>query len=1269
MLPLPLDLRVDPDDPRVLEGLDALLQLQLIDHDQVLQVARRYLSSPLPVPKVAPVAAITPASVRQPVPQARSRPKQPSRWQRVWASFADELSVRWLLFLGVFLVVLSSGVLVATQWTYFPAIAQYLVLWSYTLLFWGCSRWAARQSNLTLTATSLEAVALLLLPFNFWAIDGLVIRSEGPGLALLSSALAILAAGILLAIAHRTYRQSDYAPPLFWSLIGLLLCQLGWQTVWPAQWAVYGAVLLCLGLLPNWAGKSSEGLPRSGQVWSLFALGVILLRAIAAESVPISSLGIAIALLGWLLWSEPRRAGLGKDSLERLGAGLILLAWWVTIGWDAWQALGVTAIAEICLVQRLKLTRRSWTLIALFGIGLLGCLLLEPVIPETWRQGFVLMVAQDPEIPLTVYSLTLLPYVLIWLGVALSLGWRWQQSRLSRVAEQLAFGLGVVLALLSLFDPWLRSLVWTTDALLLAGFTYGSRPQWRPRLLTLTYWTGLIAIVFWVSTLTNWSTLLPWGVFTGAIALSQLGLMAWRPRSAHHQHWWRQFQAGALLLSVSSALLLGLNFETPLAIVLLWFLLPLGWTGLAARFPKPRSRRRRLALTSSLLLGLGCLLAAVITLESSNPLRVLQLAFLLASLIQVANVRFFPVLPQAVYHGGLLLCLEGLILLRWPIAQHWWTVGAFTVGVLWLLRTQVQRLRNLLGRIYSRAAAGWGLAIAIALLVSYLPLYVLGRFSLVATATSAAASTAFWILSAVTIARYWRRPTSVGVVLWAVTTQWAIAATAQSLVSSGSEVAWSLAIANLLLAGVSVGSIPFLPPRFSRISLVRWLPLLAVGLGLVWRLGLFNAYSGATELLAATVIFTQHRQEIQRQARHWSSRLLRLLGFVLISCGLYELLIYALLQSQGGNPIDGLLLLSLLGIAIAIVYRSLVAWRSRSAPSFYAIPLPNWRLAAHLHWGLASFIQLLTLPVFLFSQPVGSTLNLAVCLLLASYAWLQARFSPERSPSHWSQLWVYVGCLEAIGSAVQLRLLWPELAVLDPIRVLLIALLSLAMLQFPWARFGWQAAPWHRVAVCLPIVALLADALNSTYLGLIAVGLFYVRVAFLYDAIRWTYISLLVVNWIFGKLSSDLVTNEPLIPAMHLGLSILYIAQVDPALVKPQARSLRHFIRILGSGLICLTALLFYRETGFTPILVSLLTVLLGLGLQIRALLYVGTSTFVLTGAYHLILWMTSDAFAKWVAGLVIGIVLISLAANFERHRLQITKTTQSLKERLTSWE
>jgi hypothetical protein len=45
-------------------------------------------------------------------------------------SLAEELSVRWLLFLGVFLVVLSSGVVAASQWERFPAVGQYGVLFA-----------------------------------------------------------------------------------------------------------------------------------------------------------------------------------------------------------------------------------------------------------------------------------------------------------------------------------------------------------------------------------------------------------------------------------------------------------------------------------------------------------------------------------------------------------------------------------------------------------------------------------------------------------------------------------------------------------------------------------------------------------------------------------------------------------------------------------------------------------------------------------------------------------------------------------------------------------------------------------------------------------------------------------------------------------------------------------------------------------------------------------------------------------------------------------
>jgi hypothetical protein len=103
-------------------------------------------------------------------------PRQPSQspsWlTEMLQSLQAELSVRWLLFLGVFMVVVSSGVLAASQWKNFPASGQYGVLLGYTLTFWAVSSWANRQSNLRLTAQTLQIVTLLLVPVNFWAMDG-----------------------------------------------------------------------------------------------------------------------------------------------------------------------------------------------------------------------------------------------------------------------------------------------------------------------------------------------------------------------------------------------------------------------------------------------------------------------------------------------------------------------------------------------------------------------------------------------------------------------------------------------------------------------------------------------------------------------------------------------------------------------------------------------------------------------------------------------------------------------------------------------------------------------------------------------------------------------------------------------------------------------------------------------------------------------------------------------------------------------------------------
>ncbi len=181
--PLKIELSLSSSHPQLLAGLDIWLRLGLISDIQVRQLCRQFLVCPVilepvtqpervsitvsdPV-KSLPVAALASSSRRQtPKP-----PPEPSFLTSMLQSLGAELSVRWLLFLGLFLVVVSSGVLAASQWERFPASGQYGVLFLYTLSFWGFSFWAGRQDNLRLTAQTLLIVTLLLIPVNFWAMD------------------------------------------------------------------------------------------------------------------------------------------------------------------------------------------------------------------------------------------------------------------------------------------------------------------------------------------------------------------------------------------------------------------------------------------------------------------------------------------------------------------------------------------------------------------------------------------------------------------------------------------------------------------------------------------------------------------------------------------------------------------------------------------------------------------------------------------------------------------------------------------------------------------------------------------------------------------------------------------------------------------------------------------------------------------------------------------------------------------------------------------
>jgi hypothetical protein len=132
-----LELTVQATQSTLLEGLEAWQQLGLLSNEQVKQVCRKYLVCLLPqVLQTSPVptAASTPTPdfITPELEQRRSHPqshpqssdRQPMSTiaegspsfvaQRLQALMA-EISVIWLLFLGVFMVVVSSGVLAASQ--------------------------------------------------------------------------------------------------------------------------------------------------------------------------------------------------------------------------------------------------------------------------------------------------------------------------------------------------------------------------------------------------------------------------------------------------------------------------------------------------------------------------------------------------------------------------------------------------------------------------------------------------------------------------------------------------------------------------------------------------------------------------------------------------------------------------------------------------------------------------------------------------------------------------------------------------------------------------------------------------------------------------------------------------------------------------------------------------------------------------------------------------------------------------------------------------
>ncbi|WP_017663000.1 hypothetical protein [Baaleninema simplex] len=1216
--PQHLNLSVDPSHPRFLDGLDAWLELGLIADEQVKFLAQRYLSSVLPEPTRPPIPK---PLVPSPTPQLTPTPRKPSRLSQWSEALKEELSVRWLLWLGVFVVLVSSGLLAASQWERFPASGQYGVLWGYTMLFWLASRWTQPRAKLRLTAQTLQIVALCLIPLNFWAMDEFTLWQTLLGMG--TMAIATLSLGAI-ALASQGRDRIDTVLLLLLSVLHGGTHLLG---------VPVAAAYVGTGIWILTAGWQTTRNPSPGLL--LFALATLFVRALPE----LNALGLALGLVGWRLMELPN---LPKRGLV---GGIVMAAGFAaSVVSQPWQALGVVVSALHRLFDRLCRFGRHRHLAMLFGIGLVGYGLAGSMFPpeatKPLLDGLGISGATFASIGVAGF-----PYLWAMLGITAWLRRRdsVRDTELAKFGDVLALGWGTFLVAIGVAHPGVRAI-----ALILSASTLGIVTHRRYPVQQLAYITqglgiaGLASLLYWkIPTLSLWD----WGeIALVATLLEWLGanLPPHRTASASSslKTLWQTsaWYAGYVLGSFSFLVFLAATeLVLPSLWVLWWWAIPVVLTAIA-QFGSPRYRI--LAARSSI----GGAIAAQALTYRVPGLRLVSLG--IAAILMLVNVRVLKRSNPATVAVGFGVVLTVLTLWEaFPLTfDGWLVVGAIVPLALWGL----WRWRDLRGgglsALYLPGTDAWAMGLCV------LELFVLTLHSFLVYQRWAVEPSVWAILaSAVTVGAIAFRqiPYLSNWGLYGLA--WGLEVLVVETLGVLNPSWFALAVANIGLGLLSqVFGDWWLRRHGDRDRLYSFyaIPILYGIAATLFRSTQFGPQTGLITLGFSVVLLGLGRREATFQP-------LVYLGLAGVSASAYELLGA---QLGGLATGDRWVSAAALSVGILTLYRRLLPQLAR----YFGLVPGTVQLFAHSHW-LIGTVSLATAAAFPVKLP---WLALGAGIVLTRYALVQGR-QPNRLEI--AELWVYLGVLQGLGilTFAVVSLGWHNF--LLPWYGAIAALLAYFFRILPWQSWGWPNRPWYRVSRGLPLVVawVTIETIHPVSLG--AIALFYGVLAILERSLRWSYIGIGVSNVLLFRGFRVWDVENLLAWTTPPMLSFLYLAAFDPAFRQGKQRSLRHLFRIVTLAVFFAAA---YESTPWLVVAaLSLGCLLLGAILRVRAFLFVGTAVFAIAIFHQLVLLGAMYSFSKWLGGLAFGLILIWVAATFEARREQIVSALQNWLAVLESWE
>lgn len=1274
----------------ILQGLDLWMRMGLLTDQQVRLICSTRFTSELPAfatensfdvpadslvpsfaldfPDVESAGSTSKVSTRIQPSRPKTPVQPPNRTAQMVQSLISEFSTVWLLFLGVFLVVVSSGVLAVSQWNQFPPQGQYTILLAYTLAFWGVSVWTKRQENLSLTTRTLEILTLLVIPVNFWAIDRFQLLSSPLGL--IESAIAsVVLAGVTLFL----LKQHGASKLTALNCVGLSALHIGWGFAGYPLIAVYiGTVGTSAIFFLQQNRNPEERITKLslGEIAIAYTTLILLFRAVFLEGVAIADLGLAFGICGWLASKlNLHQSGESANPQFKIAAGLILLGWGVSVSAQfPWQAVAVSAIALSLLFERLKRHWEATDLTAIFGIALQTFCLAFLLLPLELRTNAISwgMSWARTETPLPLLGVVIFPYILLSLFVSDRLR-RSEHFTLANVGEVLSLELGALLTSLSFVSPVTRSLNLGASFIVLFAVTNRRdrlNQKSAQQLIYFTHLVGLGAIaaiadaVFPNLKSSDWAMLslglavIEWG-FSALLRLNSTRLEIWRKSS---------WELGTVLACLSYVLLVqDFGSAKPhLTQNLIWAIAPLALTGLGYI-------RNFSQAISAINLSILALIAAQILTFPYPETRAIGLG--IGVVLMFVNTLKLQKIASAAIGVGFGVGLVGSLI--WQFSNDYDFISRFHLGmnsaaiaavVLMAIRHglkfRVSELHpdRILPKIYSRAMDGWSLALEI-------PVYLLLTIWAISNYTfhhflpdGFLTATCLITLTMLYRSIVESRGRAIYFVGWGVE----LLAYATVSLMHGSLTALAIANIGIGLASQLLGDWWLAKKGWANFpSALHGIPIIYGILGTLLRWDLFTEWTGLVTLGTALIVVG-----VGRRQPTWNG--LTYLALIAVTVSIYELIIYQLSRSTGGSFGDGLVIMSISATAIAIGYRLL----SRILVPYLRIEPSGLKVVAHIHWLFGA--TLIILGVLFAPSQLGGMLGTCVGMVLAIYALLSGRNNSETDG-----FWIYSGlAVVSLSGAYLLYFVFPNsiliAQILRPYAAAIASLVCIPLYLVPWDAWGWAKRPWQRSAVAIPILAAIATAIWISIPSLFIVAAFYSWVARIANSIRMSYLSLGFVNWaLFQFFDQHQITNA-LWYVSAIGFSLLYIVQVDPALITTDAKEQRHWLRMLGTGSICATSAIQSFDNpmmAWISLGIGLVFILGGLSLRVRSYLYVGTLTFIAEVIVQVATFVTRYSLLIWALGIFAGIVFIWIAANFEARRDRILALIRHVATELQAWE